>query len=163
MNRERISMRTIPFPNFGVNGMPLSSDSGSYDTYLTISDVEKVTGLTGLKQVQFNPLRFLGSDLNFVASDGSKILSVEFSHASRYNTYKVFEPKNIKILLQDIGEEAFVGPDIENQVPYQLVFRQGNYAISLTAATCDAKKNMLTLEQLISIGKIVASRVAKAA
>jgi hypothetical protein len=164
MNRERISMRTIPFPNFSVNGMPLSSDSGSYDTYLTITDVEKVTGLTGLKQVQFNPLRFLGSDLNFVASDGSKILSVEFSNARRYNTYKVFVPKNIKILLQAVGEEAFVGPDIENQVPYLLVFRQGNYAISLTAATtCDAQKNMLTLEQLISIGKIIASRLAKAA
>ncbi len=164
MNREHIPIRMIPFPSFNASGMPLASDSGSYDAYLTVADVEQVTGLTGVKQVQFNPLQFLGSDLNFVANDGSKILSVEFSNVRHYNTYKVFVPKNIKILLHEIGDEAFVGPDIENRMPYLLVFRQGNYAISLTAATtCDAKKNMLTLEQLISIGKIIATRLANAA
>jgi hypothetical protein len=112
--------------------------------------------------MQFNPLRFLGSDLNFVTSNGNKILSVEFSNVRHYNTYKVFVPKNIKTLLHDIGEEAFAGPDIENQTPYMLVFRQGKYAVSLTAATtCDAQKNMLSLDQLVGIGKIIAKRVQK--
>lgn len=164
MNREHIPASLKPFPSFTNSGMPLPADTGLYDAYLTVADVEQVTGLTGVKKIQFNPLRFLGSDLNFVTSDGNKILSVEFSNVRHYNTYKVFVPKNIKALLQDIGEEAFTGPDIENQMPYLLVFRQGNFAVSLTAATtCDSQKNMLTIEQLAGIGKIIAKRVAKAA
>jgi hypothetical protein len=152
----------LSFQSFNASGMPLPSDTECYGTYLTVADVEQVTGLRGLKQVQFNPLHFLGSDLNFVASDGSKILSIEFSNARHYNTYKLFVPKNMKILLQGIGEEAFVGPDLENQMPYLLVFRQGDYAISLTTATTgDAQKNMLSIEQLISIGKIISTRLAK--
>lgn len=161
MNKEYIPVSLISFPSFNSSGMPVSSDTEQYDAYLTVADVEQVTGLTGVKRIRFNPLRFLGSDLNFVTSDGNKILSVEFSNVCHYNTYKVFVPKNIKTLLQDIGEEAFAGPDIENQTPYLLVFRQGEYAISLTAATtCDAQKNMLSLDQLVGIGKIIAKRVA---
>jgi hypothetical protein len=164
MNREHIPVSMLTFPNFNSSGISLSSDTGEYDGYLTVADVEQVSGLKGVKQIRFNPLRFLGSDLNFVTSDGNKILSVEFSNVRHYKTYKVFVPKNVKTLLQDIGEEAFTGPDIENQMPYLLVFRQGDYAVSLTAATtCDSQKNMLTLEQLIRIGKIIAKRIAKAA
>ena len=163
MDREHIPVSSIAIPGFNTYGMPRAVDTVLYDSYLSVADVERETGLTGVKKIQFNPLRFLGSDLNFVTSDGNKILSVEFSNVCHYNTYKIFVPKNIKILLQDIGEEAFAGPDIENQVPYLLVFRQGDYAVSLTAATTsDSQKNMLTLDQLVGIGKIIASRLPKA-
>ena len=162
MNREQIPISSTTFPGFNAYDMPTVKDAVVYDAYLTVSDVERVTGLTGVKKIQFNPLRFLGSDLNFVTSDGIKILSVEFSNVCHYNTYKVFVPKNIKVLLQDIGEEAFAGPDIENQTPYLLVFRQGDYAVSLTAATTgDSRKNMLTLDQLVVIGKIISARLPK--
>jgi hypothetical protein len=164
MNNEHIPVSLPTFPSYNTSGISLSSDTGQYDAYLSVADVEQVSGLKRVKQIQFNPLRFMGSDLNFVTSDGNKILSVEFSNVRHYNTYKVFVPKNVKTLLQDIGEEAFTGPDIENQMPYLLVFRQGSYAVSLTAATtCDTQKNMLTIEQLVSIGRIIAKRIANAA
>ena len=160
MNREYRTANSSSFPNLRSVGMLVPSEVSLYDTYLTVVDVEQVTGLKGVKQIPFHPDRFLGSDLNFVAGDECKILSVEFSTASHYKTYKDFVPKNFKAALDGIGEEAFVGPNIENQMPYLLVFRQGSYAVSLTAATtCDTQRNRLTIDQLVRIGKIIAKRL----
>lgn len=161
MTREHLPVDMTSFPAFGTAGMLIPSEIGLFETYLTVADVEQVTGFKGVRQIPFHPDRFLGSDLNFVTDEGDKILSVEFSKASQYNTYRVFVPKNFKTSLQGIGEEAFVGPDIEDQVPYLLVFRKGNYAVSLTAATTsDTRRNMLTIDQLACIGKIIAGRLA---
>lgn len=160
MNKVCKEANSRSFPNLGSVGMLVPSEVVLYETYLTIADVEQVTGLKNIRQIPFHPDRFLGSDLNFVSEDDCKILSVEFSSASQYKTYKDFVPKNFKSALDGTGEEAFIGPDIEDQAPYLLVFRQGIYTVSMTAATtCNAQENRLTIDQLINIGNLIAKRL----
>jgi hypothetical protein len=159
MNRERILTGSNAIAALSAAGV-LSTPADLYETYLTVDDVERISGLRDIKQMPFNPLRFLGSDLNFVTCDNQKILSVEFSKARHYNTYKIFVPKNFKSSISGVGEEAFAGPDFKEQTPYLLVFRQGDHTVSLTAATTsDFSHNMLSLEQLVELAKIIAQRL----
>lgn len=153
-----------PITLFSFNEIDLfaAKSAKKHEVLLTVADVEQVTGLKGITLVPFNPARFLGSDLNFVAADGRKILSVEFAKAGQFETYKVLVPKNYKSEIPGVGQEAFMGPDIADQAPYLLVFRQDGYTVALTVATTsDTRKNMLTIEQLLSLGKTIASRLAK--
>jgi hypothetical protein len=138
-------------------GMPTTSP---YEMYLTIEDVKRVTGLKAVRQVPFHPEEFLGSDLNFVNEQGEKVLCVTFSRAGLYDTYRSTVPKYFKTPVSDVGEEAFLGPDMESREPFMLVFRKGDHAVSLTTApTNDASRNLLTAEQLVAIGAIIASRL----
>jgi len=131
-----------------------------YEKYLTIDDVKRVTGLKAVWQVPFHPEEFLGSDLNFVNEHGEKILCVSFSKAGLYNTFRSAVPKNIKTSVKDLGEEAFIGPDIDGREPFMLVLRKGDHAVSLTTATtAESNKNLLTVDELIAIGGIIASRL----
>jgi hypothetical protein len=141
-------------------GMYGISKTSPYEKYLTVEDVKRVTGLKVVWQVPFHPEEFLGSDLNFVNEQGEKILCIAFSKAGLYNTYRSTVPKYFKTPVKDLGEEAFIGPDIEGREPFMLVFRKGDHAVSLTTATTrDANRNLLTVDQLITIGGIIASRL----
>ena len=136
------------------------SKTSPYEKYLTIEDVNRVTGLKVVWQVPYHPEEFLGSDLNFVSEQGEKILCVAFSKAGLYDTYRSTVPKNFKTQVKNLGEEALIGPDIEGREPFMLVFRKGDHAVSLTTATTmDPTRNLLTVDQLITIGGIIASRL----
>ncbi len=142
-------------------GMYLAADAKLFEKLLTVSDVESVTGFTGVRQVPFNPANFLGSDLNFVTRDSRKILSVEFSEKGQFNAYRGALPSNFKTPLTGIGQEAFLGRDVANRSPYLLVFSKGEYAVSLTAAaTQDSRHNMLNADQLTLLARIIAERLA---
>ena len=137
----------------------ISKDS-PYEKYLTVDDVKCMTGLKAVWQVPFHPEEFLGSDLNFVNELGEKILCVIFSKASLYNTYRLTVPINFKMPVKGLGDEAFIGPDIDGREPFMLVFRKEDHAVSLTTATTIiANRNLLTVDELISIGGIIASRL----
>lgn len=160
MIRKKESFRDYfsePFENHGMSG---TSTSSPYERYLTIEDIKYVTGLRDIRQVSFHPAEFLGGDLNFVNELGGKILCVAFFRAGLYDTYCSAVPKSLKTPVNDVGEEAFLVLDLNGQVPFMLVFRMGNHAVSLTTATTkEAKSNLLTVDALITIGNIIASRL----
>ena len=130
--------------------------SESYDKYLSVSDVEKASGYNGIKQIADDKDQVLHGDLNFADEDGKKILAVFFQPSDRYESRKKL-PKNYKAQVEGVGEEAFQGPDLGTFPPTTLVFRKGDYCVSLI--TDRSNKHMLALDQLVAIAKIIASRI----
>jgi hypothetical protein len=146
---------------FDSNSMLGTSTSSPYERYLTIEDIKYVTGLGDVRQVSFHPAEFLGGDLNFVNELGTKILCVAFFRASLYDTYRSAVPNNLKTPVYDVGDEAFLVLDLNGREPFMLVFRMGNHAVSLTTVTTkELNKNLLTADELITIGNIIASRLS---
>lgn len=145
------------------NGMLGTATSSPYERFLTIEDIKYVTGMSHVRQVSFHPAEFLGGDLNFVNELGAKILCVAFFRAGLYDTYWSAVPKNLKTPVNDVGEAAFLVLDLNGREPFMLVFRTGNHAVSLTTVTTtnEVKKNLLTADELITIGNIIASRLEK--
>jgi hypothetical protein len=160
MDRKHESFRNHFSRHYDSPALYGMSKTSPYEKYLTVEDVKHVTGLKAVWQVPFHPEEFLGSDLNFVNEQGEKILCIAFSKAGLYDTYRSTVPKYFKTPVKDLGEEAFIGPDTEGREPFMLVFRKGDHAVSLTtAATMDAHRNLLTVDELIAIGVIIASRL----
>jgi hypothetical protein len=130
-----------------------------YSKFLTVADIQKVTGLSGVKQVSRNPQRRAGGHLNFERADNQMILIASFLPLSQYEAYKN-EKDMVKSMVQGIGEEAFIGPGVMDP-QYMLVFKKGNYcvAISTFVDVEDPDKTTLTMNHVIAIGKIVAGRI----
>lgn len=59
-----------------------------YDKYLTVADIQKVTGLTGIKQVPRDPQKGAGGHLNFADDKGNMILLASFLTAEEFDFYK---------------------------------------------------------------------------
>jgi hypothetical protein len=160
MGRKHESFRdrfSGPYDSPALYGMSATSP---YEVYLTVEDVKRVTGLKAVWKVPFHPEEFLGSDLNFVNEQGEKVLCIAFAKAGLYHTYRSTVPKYFKTPVKDLGEEAFIGPDIEGREPFMLVFRKGDHAVSLTTAPAkDPNRNLLTADELIAIADIIASRL----
>ena len=139
--------------------MLLNSESKDFNLFLTIEDVEKVSGISNVRQIPFDPVRFLGSELNFVSETGNKILSVDFFSASQFDDYKKISTSHSLEALSGIGDEACAGADPLDRSPI-LIFKKGIHAVVMNAAAeSRAHQKQLDLEQLIKIGKIVASRI----
>jgi hypothetical protein len=65
------------------------SAAGQYDHIITAADVEKITGLAGVKQVPREPLnKFRNGDLNFVQGNEKPILMIQFRPAFIFDQMK---------------------------------------------------------------------------
>lgn len=125
---------------------------------LTVEDVEKVSGLEGLKSVPKNPQIGAGGDLNFAKEDGSIVLIVMMQKASMYKTWKSQEGY-FHADVEGIGDEAFEGPNF-GESRYILVFRKDGKAFSLSSFfnTQAGGEPYLSQEKLRELAKIIASR-----
>jgi hypothetical protein len=139
-------------PNLLAQGNP-------YDKYLTVADIQKVMGLTGVKQVPREPRKGAGGHLNFANHNGEMILIASFLTAEDYNSYKSAEGM-VKEPVKGLGDEAFVGPG-GNEPAYMLLIRKGDKCLALStfAKTDDFKETQLNMDQVIAIGKIVIDRM----
>lgn len=133
----------------------LSAQSDRYLKYLGTADVEKVTELKGIRIVPNSP--DADGDLNFVRADGQLILSASFYASSAYGEAKSSKT-GFKSAIQGVGEDAFVGP-ADAPPLFILAFRKGIYAVVLNTELDDSNKPILSMEQLIAIAKIMASRI----
>jgi hypothetical protein len=126
-----------------------------YAKYLYVADIERATGLKGVKQVPQSA--DADGDLNFASEDGKLILSATFVPSSAYAAAKSSK-EGFKSTIKGVGEEAFVGP-LGGPPLYILVFRKGAFAVILNTELEDKTRARLTIEQLTEIAKIVASRM----
>ena len=130
------------------------------ENYLTVADVEKVTGLTGIKILPKNPSIGAGGDLNFATTDNQLVVMSMFLNASFYEQF-MKQPGYFKEAVSGVGEEAFSGP--VNNPQYVLIFRKGAHCVSLSSffklGSPDKSTTMLTMSQLIKLAKIIASRI----
>ena len=135
--------------------------AGAYDKYLTGADIEKISGMSGIKEVPRDPSKGAGGDLNFAGSDDKLVVMAGFQSADYYANYKK-QKGYFKSDVKGVGEEAFSGPASLGP-EYMLVFRKGSHCITLTSffniGGPASKPLVLTQEQLVELGKIVAERL----
>ncbi|MDH7513659.1 MAG: hypothetical protein QHH14_12005 [Clostridiales bacterium] len=129
-----------------------------YDKYLTVADIQKVTGLTGIKQVPRDPKKGAGGHLNFADEKGNMILLASFLTAEEFDFYKS-EEGLVKEKIPGLGDEAFSGPAAGT--PYMVVMRKGSKGAALSTffETAEMTATRLSMDHLISLSKIVLSRL----
>jgi hypothetical protein len=139
------------------------------DQRLTAADVEKVSGMSGVKTVPRGSRPGAGGDLNFVGVDSKLLLMVNFGDQQLYN--KARNQKEIKVgdqtypmelfahAVTGVGDEAFASPP--GKIQYVIYARKGNKAISVSTyypATGENVKPVLTEAQLKQIAQGIFSR-----
>lgn len=129
--------------------------SYQYAKFITVQDIEKVTGLKGVTPIQKSA--DADGDLNFARQDGKLILSASFLPTSAYAGAKSSR-EGFKSAYPGIGEEAFIGP-AGNSPSFILVFRKAAYTVMLNTELESETSARLSIEQLVALAKIIASRM----
>jgi hypothetical protein len=135
------------------------AEAGQFDRIISAADVEKATGLAGVKQVPRDQAsKFKNGDLNFVTGSDQPILMIEFRPVFVFDAMKA-DTGYYKKQVPGLGEEAFTSPAFDPQFSVNL--RKGKYVAVVTTHIDprDRKKTLLTLDQLISLAKLVESRM----
>lgn len=127
------------------------------EKYLTGADVEKATGMKGIKLIPRGSVAGAGGDLNFVDASGELILMAQFTDARNYTGFKA---KYAKGTVVGVGDEAVLGAIMPGMTENLLAFRRGTHCVVLTAFADFVKQKVyLTAEQLTALGKLIASRI----
>lgn len=123
--------------------------------YLTVQDVEKITGLHGVKIVPPDASKGAGGDLNFAKQDGTLILMV---NRNLYSDMLYSQLKNMKDTVKEdikgVGDAAFIGPP--GNYPYFLAFKKGKGSGS-ASAFLGFTGPLLTIDQLKKVAQLIAA------
>ena len=132
---------------------------GQFDHIISAADVEKATGLTGVKQVPRVKLdKYRNGDLNFVTRDDQPLLMIQFRPLFLFDQMKA-DPGYAKAALAGVGEAAFTSPAFDPQFAVNFV-KGGHFAIVTTHVDPkDKAKTVLKLDQVIAVAKLVASKL----
>jgi len=123
--------------------------------YLTPSDLEQVTGMSGITLAPYDPSTGAGGTLNFATSDGTLITLLSVFTADDYELAKETEGWAAEEVA-GIGDEAFLGPEGS---PYYLYFRSGDLGFGLSSFFQLGGTTYLTTDQLKELAAIVLSRI----
>ncbi|MGD0589590.1 MAG: hypothetical protein ABSA44_02170 [Bacteroidota bacterium] len=142
-----------------ISGVSVFAADSPNAKLLSIADVEKVTGIQGLKMVPKDPSKHMIGDLNFVKPDGKRLLSIVFEIVDLKAFAQTKQSSSFKSLysgpVKGIGDEAFDGPP--KMTPYYLSVRKGTHWITISTSLDVSKgmKPILTQEQLKKITEII--------
>jgi hypothetical protein len=137
----------------------VSASSSDASDLLTIADVEKVSGLTGIKTVERASIPGAGGDVNFVTADGKLVLIATFVDGAGFDAWK--DTPNYREPLSGLGDAAFVGPakDITETL-YEVGLKKGDHgALLVTFFKTLGKETVLTMDQVKELAGIVESRL----
>ena len=124
--------------------------------YLTVQDVEKITGLHGIKLVPADPSKGAGGDLNFANKDGKLILMVQrmlYSDALYSQTKKM--KGAVKADIEGVGDAAFTGP--AGNLQYFVSFKKGKGSGSAATFLSITGGTQLPLDQVKKVAQQIAS------
>jgi hypothetical protein len=142
-----------------ISGVSLFAADSPNAKLLSITDVEKVTGIQRLKTAPKDPSKHMIGDLNFVKQDGKRLLSVVFETVDLKAFAQTKQSSSFKSLysgpVKGIGDEAYDGPP--KMVSYYLSVRKGTHWITISTSFDVSKgmKPILTQEQLKKIAEII--------
>jgi hypothetical protein len=139
--------------------LAVSSSAGPYDNYLKADDIEKVTGLKGVKSMDKNTSVGAGGDLNFTTADGKLILMIQVEDKGQYAGYKKYYFKSD---IKGIGEQAMEGASFPKMPSNLIAFTKGGKCVTLATfvdMASGGKKHMLTISQMTTLAITVASRM----
>ena len=123
--------------------------------FLTVQDVEKITGLHGVKIVPPDPSKGAGGDLNFANKDGQLILMVQrMTYSDMLYTGAKKMKGTVKTDISGVGDAAFCGPASNPQ--YFISFKKGKGSGSV-ATFLTFTGTMLPMDQLKKIAQQVAA------
>jgi hypothetical protein len=133
------------------------------DTLITVADVEKVGGLTGIKQT------VQGDRLTFTTADNKTVLRVLVRSGGSLFKLTKTSKASVHASVSGIGDDAFDGPaDDMNMAPsgpdgkpqrYLLWFVKANTSVSLTTfANTSHPDFYLSQDKLRALAKIMVSR-----
>ena len=156
--KKGLSLMSVVVTLFAFLTPSLRAQNTAYDKYLTVADLEKATGMTGLKQVPREPRKGASGHLNFADAKGNLILLASFLTAADFNSYKSAKGM-VKSPVEGLGDEAFVGPATD--LPYMLLVRKGDKCLALSTFGDPEKvaANRLTMDQLKAIATVVIGRM----
>jgi hypothetical protein len=141
-----------------ISTVPAALAQNQYEKYLTAADVEKITGIKGVNLIPRGSVAGAAGDLNFSDASGELILMVQFTDAKNYESFKNKYPKGA---VSGVGNQAVQGALMPGMPDNLLVFTKGAHCIALTAFGDFIKKKVyLTTDQLIALGKLIASRLS---
>jgi hypothetical protein len=123
--------------------------------YLTVRDVEKITGLHGVKLVPPDPSKGAGGDLNFAKQDGTLLLMVNRSLSSDMFYSQTKNMKGaVKEDIQGVGDAAFIGPP--GNYPYYVAFKKGKGS-GTVSAFLGFTGPLLPMDQLKKVAQQIAA------
>jgi hypothetical protein len=113
---------------------------------LTVSDFESLSGLSGIIREQEQ------AALHFFRADRREILRVRFEDSGYIQVFQgdLFPP------IQGVGESAIMGV---LPMPSFVVFKKGTKCVEITSYQDEGSSLFLSIGQLISIAKHIASRL----
>ncbi len=124
-------------------------------SYLTVQDVEKITGLHGVKLVPPDPSKGAGGDLNFADKDGKLILMVNRNLSSDMLYSQTKKMKDtVKEDISGVGDAAFTGP--AGNLQYFVSFKKGKGSGSV-ATFLTFTGTLLPLDQVKKVAQQMAS------
>jgi len=154
-----------PAPPQAKPGSALAKGNPALQSLITVADVEKVSGLTGIKQV------IEGDNMTFSTQDNKKVLEVQVHSHFGDRLYKQTKSTQLNFhgSVSGIGDDAFDGPSDSinmgvsspdgKKQPYLLWFLKGSTSVSLaTSANSRHPQFYLSQEMLRELAKIMVSR-----
>ncbi len=130
---------------------------GSYEKYLSVADVQKTTGLRGVRLIARGSAPGAGGDLNFADDAGELVLMVQFADARNFASFK---NQYGKAAVSGVGDQAIQGGSMPGMPDNLLAFTRGSRCVVLTAfGDFVTKKVYLSIDQLTALGKVIASRL----
>jgi len=138
---------------------PVEESVSDKSDYLTVVDVEKVSGVQGIQLVDYDPSIGAGGDINFALSDGTMFLLAQIQPDSLFEEWKkgegfFHEP------IANLGDEAYSGPGLF-EYQYIVYCLKKPYAIAVSSFFDDSGSGepYFTQEQLIELTRIILSRL----
>lgn len=132
---------------------------GQFDHVISSADVEKATGLSGVKQVPRVKLdKFRNGDLNFMTKDDKPLLMIQFRPLFLFDQMRS-DPGYFKAAVPAVGEAAFTSPAFAPQFSVNFI-KGGHFGIVTTHVDPkDKNRTVLTMDQVIAVAKLVASKM----
>ena len=123
--------------------------------YLTVQDIEKITGLHGVKLVPRDPSKGAGGDLNFADKDGKLILMVNrmLNSDMLYSQTKNMKG-SVEADISGVGDAAFTGP--AGNLQYFISFKKGKGSCSV-ATFLSFTGTLLPMDQVKKVAQLVAA------
>ena len=121
-----------------------------YAKYLSVADVEQVTGLKGITTKH-------NYTLHFHNADGIEILRVSFYSVKDWDFY-VSDDKSLWAPVEGIGDRAAYEVP---RMPYMLAFAKGHHMVILGTTRKEGLTMHLSLDQLKALANIILPRLPK--
>lgn len=123
---------------------------------LTVADIEKAGGLSGVKMVPKDPSKGAGGEHNFAGSDGKLVAMVMIQPASMYGTWKQRFGSNGEAVA-GLGDEAFRTKP--GALINYVVFRKGTNAVWVQSMGYRGAAQTFSAAQLTGLAKLAAGRM----